>query len=352
MSISPAIPTASAATGTEASAPGRLVDPFGRAITYVRISVTDRCNLRCQYCMPHEGPDWLERETIMSFEEIARFVRVAAAEGVSKVRLTGGEPLVRKDLPKLVDMISSVPGIRDLAMTTNGTLLRKFARDLKSAGLTRLNISLDTLHADRFKEIAKFDMFDDVWGGIMAALDAGFAPLKINMVVIRGFNEDEVVDFALLTRKYPFIIRYIEYMPIGGDQAHWERGKVFPCADIRRRIEEREELEPVETDAKTSGPERVLRLKDSLGRIGFITPVSDEFCAGCNRVRLTSDGMLRGCLMRDGEVDFRGAFRNGATDEEIRELLYHAIARKPEKHLINSPDFVHSSFYTMNRLGG
>lgn len=301
--------------------------------------------------MPHDAPEWLERDTLLSFNEIERFVRVAAGEGVRKVRLTGGEPLVRPGLPALVAALSQVPGLREITLTTNATLLGRHAAELRAAGLTRLNVSLDTLDQARFHEITRFDMFHQVWDGIMAALSAGFVPLKLNMVVIRGFNDDEVVDFARLTQKYPFHVRFIEYMPIGANTGDWRRDKVLPCAEIRQRIEAELPLEQVDT-TEDAGPERTWRLQGSNGRIGFISPVSDEFCARCNRVRLTSDGMLRGCLMRDGEVDFRAAFRSGANDAQIRELLYAAIARKPEKHLINSPEFRNSSFYTMNRLGG
>jgi len=336
----------------EVRRPRQLVDPFGRIINYVRISVTDRCNLRCRYCMPKGGPEWLERDTVLSHDEIVRFMRIAAAEGVRKVRLTGGEPLVRPGIPGLVARLREIPELEQITLTTNATMLARQANELRQAGLTRLNISLDTMRADRFQEITRFDMFQQVWDGIMAALDAGFTPLKINMVVIRGFNDDEVVDFALLTRRYPFHVRFIEYMPIGADTKDWNRNKVMPWAEIRDRIDEVEPLEPVEVARTDKGPERTWRLQDSLGHIGFISPVSDEFCASCNRVRLTSDGMLRGCLMRDGEVDFRAAFRAGATDDEIRNLLHAAIAKKPEKHLINSPDFQASAFYTMNRLGG
>lgn len=330
----------------------RLIDAFGRGIYYVRISITDRCNLRCRYCMPSSSPEWMERDNLLSFDELERFVRIAADEGVRKIRLTGGEPLVRPRLPELVGRIAAVSGIRDLSMTTNATMLAKYAGELKRAGLKRLNISLDSMNAQRFAHITKFDMFDQVWHGIEAALEAGFAPIKINVVVIRGFNDDEVVDFALLTRRYPFHVRFIEYMPIGADTKDWSRDKVVPCAEIHQRISAVEELVPFEPRSVDAGPERTWTLADSHGKIGFISPVSDEFCARCNRVRLTSDGMLRGCLMRDGEVDFRNAFRAGASDDDIRNLLYQAIARKPEKHLINSPDFEASAFYTMNRLGG
>lgn len=329
-----------------------LVDPFGRRITYVRISVTDRCNLRCSYCMPRDSVQWFDQSSLLTYEEIERFAQAAASLGITKIRITGGEPLVRRDLVKLVERLARVEGIRDLAMTTNGTLLARYARELKAAGLSRLNVSLDTLRADRFREITGSDMFAQVWQGIEAALDAGFAPIKINVVVIKGFNEDELLDFARLTHSYPFHIRFIEYMPIGADREGWERAKVVPWQEIKSLITRYERLEPLPAQGCDSGPERVFSLCDAKGCIGFITPVSDEFCACCNRVRLTSDGKLRGCLMRDGEVDFREPLRSGATLDELRDLLRFAISRKPEKHLINSPDFEYSSFYTMNRLGG
>ncbi len=333
------------------SAP-KLVDLFGRHVTYIRISVTDRCNLRCRYCMPREGPEWIERDNLLSYGEIERFVRVAAEEGVRKIRLTGGEPLVRPNLVDLVARIGAVEGIRDLAMTTNGTMLAKHAAALRNAGMMRLNVSLDSMRRDRFAHISKADMFEEVWNGIETALDAGFRPMKLNMVVIRGFNDDEVVDFARLTLRFPFFVRFIEYMPIGGDTLDWNRDKVMPCSEIRARIEETDALEPVPVDSATAGPERVFRLRNSMGRVGFISPVSNEFCAACNRLRLTSDGKLRGCLMRDGELDILAALRAGASDGDLRNLLREAVRRKPENHLINSPDFKHSANYTMNRLGG
>lgn len=351
-------------TASAAPVASPLIDAFGRHITYVRISVTDRCNLRCRYCMPKAGPEWMERGTILSFDEIERFVRVAAARGVRKIRLTGGEPMVRRGLTDLVRRIAAIPGIQTVAMTTNATMLARSAVELKAAGLTRLNISLDSLRRDRFREITKADMFDDVWAGIQAALAAGFAPLKLNVVVIRGFNDDELADFARLTLTHAVHVRFIEYMPIGADGTDWSRDRVVPAAEIRERLMAEVGLEPEGSPADReagglpaatldgdAGPERLWRVPGG-GRVGFISAVSDEFCARCNRVRLTSDGMLRGCLMRDGEVDFRAAFRNAADDAEISALLDSAMGRKPEKHLINSDEFVASGYYTMNRLGG
>ncbi len=329
-----------------------LIDRFGRRITYLRISVTDRCNLHCHYCMPAGRPTWFEREKLLSFEEIWRFVRVCSELGISKVRLTGGEPLLRSELPELVAMLRKIPGIREIAMTTNATLLARYAESLKIAGLDRLNVSLDSLRPERFARITQSDAFHQVWRGIETALSVGFAPLKLNVVVIKGINDDEVVDFARLTARYPFHVRFIEYMPIGANREDWERGKVVSCAEIRERIAREIPIKHAASDSEGKGPERTYAVCDGKGCIGFISPVSDEFCSACNRMRLTSDGKLRGCLMRNGELDIRDALRRGATDDELRELVLEAVARKPEKHTINSPDFEFSDFYTMNRLGG
>ncbi|MGB9690983.1 MAG: GTP 3',8-cyclase MoaA [Candidatus Sumerlaeaceae bacterium] len=329
-----------------------LVDRFGRRITYLRVSVTDRCNLHCSYCMPAGRPQWFEREKLLSFEEIYRIVRVAGELGIHKVRLTGGEPLLRTELAKLVAMLRPIEGLCELVMTTNATLLERFAQALKDAGLDRLNISLDSLHPEKFARITGSDKFHDVWRGIEAALAAGFAPIKINMVVIKGINDDEVVDFARLTTRYPFHVRFIEYMPIGANRDEWESSKVVSCAEIRERIARELPLVSAEDFSEVKGPERTFAVCEGKGCIGFISPVSDEFCAMCNRMRLTSDGKLRGCLMRNGELDLRAALRLGASDDELRHLLLEAVARKPEKHTINSPDFEYSDFYTMNRLGG
>lgn len=336
----------------KSEAPSALVDRFGRTITYLRVSVTDRCNLHCTYCMPAGRTEWLERTNLLTYEEIYRIVQVAARLGIRKVRITGGEPLVRAELPKLVAQLRTIPQLKELVMTTNGTLLERYAHALKEAGLDRLNVSLDSLRPHRFKEITGSDAFYQVWRGIEAALAAGFSPIKINVVVIKDVNDDEVIDFARLTRLYPFHVRFIEYMPIGANREAWERAKIVAAEEIRSRIAREFPLHPVNQEEEAKGPERTYALCDSKGCIGFITPVSDEFCAMCNRMRLTSDGKLRGCLMRNGELDLLEALRSGATDEQIEELILEAVARKPEKHTINSPDFTYSDFYTMNRLGG
>ncbi len=330
----------------------QLIDPFGRRITYLRVSVTDRCNLHCTYCMPVGKPEWFERESLLTFEDIERIVRAAAKLGIRKVRITGGEPLVRENLPRLIEKLRAISGIQTLAMTTNGTLLERCAHTLKQVGLDRLNVSLDTLKPERFERITGSKHWHAVWRGIEAALDAGFAPLKLNVVVIKGINDDELIDFARLARQFPLHIRFIEYMPIGANRADWERAKIVPCAEIRERIEREFPLLRLDGDGMSHGPERTYLLCEGKGCIGFISPVSDEFCAACNRLRLTSDGKLRGCLMRNGELDLKAALREGASQEQLEELIVEAVRRKPEKHTINSPDFAYSDFYTMNRLGG
>lgn len=338
---------------TSVSAASQLVDSFGRKITYLRLSVTDRCNLHCRYCMPEGPPQWFETETLLADDELVRITRAAVSLGVHKVRITGGEPLVRTGLPSLVSQLREIIGLRELAMTTNGTLLEHYASALKTAGLERLNISLDSLRAERFARITGSNTLSQVWRGIEKALEVGFAPIKINVVVIKGVNDDEVVDFARLTHTYPFHIRFIEYMPIGVNREPWDRTKVVPAGEIKARIAAELPLERATPDDRGGeGPERTYILCESKGCIGFISPVSEEFCAHCNRLRVTSDGKLRGCLTRTGEIDLRAALRAGASDEELRQLILEAARRKPEKHAINGDDFAYDDFYTMNRLGG
>lgn len=331
----------------------QLIDSFGRKITYLRLSVTDRCNLRCRYCMPAGQTPWFETGKLLTYEELVRITQAAVSLGIHKVRITGGEPLVRAGLTSLISELRQIPGLRELAMTTNGTLLERYAAALKSAGLDRMNISLDSLRPDRFARITGSHTFSQVWRGIEKALEVGFAPIKINVVVLKGVNEDEVLDFARLTHTYPFHIRFIEYMPIGANREHWDRARVVPAAEIKARIAAElplEQVAPEETGGQ--GPERTYILCESKGCIGFISPVSEEFCARCNRLRVTSDGKLRGCLMRTGEIDLRAALRAGASDEELRQLILEAVRRKPAKHAINGDDFAYDDFYTMNRLGG
>ena len=306
-------------------------DDFGRAINYLRVSVTDRCNLRCVYCMPEEGVRARAHGEILRYEDLSRIIGAAADLGISKVRITGGEPLARLDLAAFVAMVAATPGIDDLSMTTNGTLLARHAASLARAGLHRINVSLDTLKPDRFERITRRGRLDDVWAGLEAAAREGLTPIKINVVVVRGLNDDEVVDFARRTRTEGWHVRFIELMPIGANVA-WAGDGVVPIPEMRTRIEEAEgPLEAVH-GPRGNGPARYHRLDGAEGTGGFIGAMSDHFCSGCNRLRLTADGRLRPCLMSDQEIDLRAPLRAGAGDDRLRDLLAEAIHLKPQRH--------------------
>lgn len=327
-----------------------LRDSFGRVINNLRISVTDRCNFRCRYCMPEEGMVWLKRSELLTYEEIECLVRVFAQLGITKIRLTGGEPLMRKDLHRLVAKLSAIPQIRDLALTTNGYFLAEQANLLYKAGLQRLNISLDSLDAGRFERMARRSHYDQVWEGIEVAEAVGFRPIKLNAVLIRGENDDEVVNFAHLVRTRPFIVRFIEFMPIGMDDG-WTPEKVVPTREIIERIEHGigVKLIPIEYHGKQ--PADRYQFEDGVGEIGFISSVSEPFCEHCNRVRITSDGKLRTCLFSLQETDLRSLLRSGAADEEIKRLILDAVWNKEVGHLINRPEFIRPS-RTMSQIGG
>ena len=314
-----------------------LIDGYGRAITNLRVSVTDRCNLRCVYCMPAD-PEWMPQPEILSFEEIERIVRVAASLGITDFRVTGGEPTARRDLPELIRRLAATPGVKDLAMTTNGILLKKLARPLREAGLHRLNVSLDTLRGEKFVHIARRDGFKETWEGIEEADRAGFRPLKINMVVMRGVNDDEVVDFAEMARSRPWQIRFIEFMPLDGDNV-WSRDQVVTAKEILSKIRAAWPLD-LASDGPLSDPARVFRFRDGAGDIGIIASVSEPFCFACDRVRVTPDGKLRTCLFSTWETDLKGPMRSGATDEDVAALFRGAVAKKEAGHGINDAKFV------------
>jgi len=307
-----------------------LIDGFNRSISYLRISVTDKCNLRCVYCMPEGGLPWLRRDEILSFEEIARIVRAAASVGVRTIRLTGGEPLLRRNLSRLVAAIAETPGIEDVALSTNGILLRAQLDELVAAGLRRINLSLDTLRRDRFEAIARRPGLDEVLGAIDAAVAAGLAPLKLNCVVMRGKNDDELVDFAELTRTRPIYVRFIEVMPVI-ENAALQRDAYVSSDEILERIAGCERLEPV-TGPGGNGPARYFGFRGAAGAVGVISPLSHDYCERCNRVRLTADGRLRLCLFGDHAVDLRGTLRAGASTAELAALLRSAMLIKPERH--------------------
>ncbi len=325
-----------------------LTDSFGRVHNNLRISVTDRCNLRCTYCMDEEVV-FMERSELLTFEEITHFVRAAAPLGIDKIRLTGGEPLMRRDLPRLVRMLCAVEGIRDVGLTTNGILLAEHAQALYDAGLRRINVSLDTLDPSRFRELTRRDGLEKVVAGILAAKRAGFEPVKVNAVAIRGVNEPDVVPLARFAREHGLEMRFIEYMPIGADQ--WERGKVLFAHEILERIErEVAPLVPVE-DYDPRAPAMEFRYADGGGRVGIIASISRPFCASCNRVRLTADGKLRNCLFAIEEADVKALLRGGADEGRLAEVIRANVASKWEGHQINTARFVKPQ-RTMHAIGG
>lgn len=328
------------------------LDAYSRPINYLRVSVTDRCNLRCQYCMPPEGIPWISHDVVLRYEEIALIVRAAAELGISHVRLTGGEPLVRLGMADLVRMLKVIPGVEDLAMTTNGILLPRYARDLAEAGLDRVNISLDTLRPERFQSITRGGRLEDVLAGIEAAHQVGLEPVKLNTVVMRGTNDDEVVDLARRTMEPGWNVRFIEWMPVGTtapDDGAW-RGMVVTADEMRQKIQAAlGDLEPAGA-ATGSGPARYYRLPGAKGTIGFITPVSEHFCYHCNRLRLTADGQLRPCLLSDREIDLRTSLRQGADVPQIKALILQAIESKPLQHHLN--ECSHPENRVMSQIGG
>jgi len=325
-----------------------LEDRFHRVIDYMRISITDRCNLRCIYCMPSDGVRPIEHKEILTYEEIVRIVRVAAGLGVRKIRITGGEPLARRDVAHLIASLREIEGIEDISLTTNGLLLERYAAELASAGLDRVNISLDSLRQERYREITRGGELDDVMRGIEAAEKAGLMPIKINMVPMRGFNDDEIEDFARLTLRTDLHVRFIEFMPMGNREL-WSQGKYIPADEIRAAVERVGPLTPVRL--RRTGPARYFRLENAHGVIGFISALTHHFCGDCNRLRITSDGKLRPCLFSETEIDLKPALRSGASDGEIGRLLRLSIEVKPEGHNIDRRNDL-ESLKAMSRIGG
>jgi cyclic pyranopterin phosphate synthase len=326
-----------------------LRDAHGRLITDLRVSVTDRCNFRCRYCMPAEGMKWLAREDLLSFEEIERLVGLLARLGITDVRLTGGEPLARRDFPKLVAMLRGIEGIRDLAVTTNGYLLERDAAALVEAGIDRINVSIDSLARDRFHEITRRDALPQVLRGLeaIAAFDR-VHPIKVNAVAMRDFTEDEVERFCELARSTDYQVRFIEFMPLDGDRA-WSPDQVLTGEEIRALIEKIHPLEPLTREPHATA--RVYRFADGRGEIGFINPVSEPFCGDCNRIRMTAEGELRTCLFSLTETDLREPMRAGATDAELERIVRDSVWRKELKHQVNEPGFI-APARTMSAIGG
>ncbi|MCW2999207.1 MAG: molybdenum cofactor biosynthesis protein [Solirubrobacterales bacterium] len=331
------------------SARAALVDGHGRLIEDVRISVTDRCNFRCQYCMPAEGLPWLERADVLSFEEIERIVGLLVSMGVHDVRLTGGEPLVRRDFPLLAGRLARIPGLQDLSVTTNGFLLERDADALVAAGVHRFNISIDSLQRDRFFELTRRDALPRVLAGLQAlARHPEAHPIKINAVAIRGFTETEALPFAAFAREHPYEVRFIEFMPLDADR-NWTPDSVLSGAEIRETIGQVYPLEAVPREPSATA--RVYRFADGKGKIGFIDPVSDPFCGDCNRIRLTADGKLRTCLFSLNETDLRTPLRDGSSDDELDAIIRAAVWKKELKHHVNEPGFV-QPLRTMSAIGG
>ena len=327
----------------------QLYDGHGRQVGDLRVSVTDRCNFRCQYCMPAEGLPWLEREEILTFEEIERLVGLMSSMGVHDVRLTGGEPLVRRGFPKLAAMLAELPDVRELSITTNGFLLERDAAALVEAGIDRFNVSVDSLQRDRFYQLTRRDALPQVLRGL--ELLASFPeahPIKVNAVAIRGFTEEEVLPFAELARRAPYEIRFIEFMPLDGDRA-WRGDRVLTGEEIRAQIDAVYPLEACTREPHATA--RVYRFKDGTGAVGFINPVSEPFCADCNRIRLTADGRLRTCLFSLHETDLRGPLRAGSSDDELEQIIRDAVWRKELKHHVGEPGFRQPA-RTMSAIGG
>ena len=307
-----------------------MLDQFGRQIEYLRISITDRCNFRCQYCMPVEGLPWLPKQEIQRYEEIAEVVRQLAPLGLRRLRITGGEPTIRPELPALIRMLKAVPGIEDIALSTNGVKLPQLAAELAAAGLDRVNISADSLQPERVVKIARRDLGFDLVQSALAAQQVGIGPIKINVVVMRGINDDEIADFAALTREYPWHVRFIELMPVGElRELTWDH--VVPSDEVLARIRAMAPLEADAGPARGNGPAVYYRLPGAPGTVGVITPMTHTYCESCNRVRLTADGRLRTCLFGDHEVVLRDALRRG---EPLRPLFERALAEKPKEHAL------------------
>jgi cyclic pyranopterin phosphate synthase len=326
-----------------------LHDGHGRAIGDLRVSVTDRCNFRCQYCMPAEGLPWLDRSEILTFEEIDRLVALFVSMGVADVRLTGGEPLVRRDFPLLVEMLGQIDGLHDLSLTTNGYLLERMVGDLAAAGLRRINVSLDSLSRDRFFKMTRRDSLPQVLAGLEALeRHPEISPIKVNCVAMRDFTEEEVLPFAELARRKPYEVRFIEFMPLDADHA-WSEDRVLTGAEVRALIDPAYPLEPVPRDPHSTA--RVYRFADGRGEVGFVNPVSEPFCGDCNRVRLTAEGKLRTCLFSMHETDLREPLRAGAGDDELEQVIRDAVWRKELKHHVSEAGFRQPA-RTMSRIGG
>lgn len=331
--------TATMQTGkrNEGQSPAQLIDQYSRTISYLRLSITDRCNLRCIYCMPQQGlnsSSLVKCADLLSFEEMLRIVGIAVGMGMNKLRLTGGEPLVRNGVMDFIRSLAGIKGLEDIRLTTNGVLLHEKAAELYSAGIRNLNISLDSMKPERFKAITGSDLFDQVWQGIQTACDLGFN-VKLNMVAMRGINDDEFAGFARLATQHPMQVRFIEFMPIGNKES-WDKSRFISAGELKEIFSTMGTLEPV-AGSRMEGPARVYQLttaEGKSGRIGFISPISHHFCDKCNRLRLTSEGRLRACLLHSHETDLKTILRQGGTDSDIRAAIHQTILNKPKGHTL------------------
>ncbi len=328
--------------------PTRLVDACNRHLNYLRVSITDRCNLACGYCLPEEAVPRLAHAAILRYEEILRIVRVAVRLGITKVRVTGGEPLVRRGVCDFLAELAAVPGLRDISLTTNGVLLTETVERIRSAGVTRLNVSLDTLRPERYRAITGRDFFGRVWEGILAAESLGFQPIKLNAVVLHGVNDDELIDLARLCWDHPFHVRFIEFMPIG--RSHFAGKPTLLAPEIMRRIAALGTLIPVPR-SEHDGPARRFRIEGARGEIGFISAISRHFCDRCNRLRLTANGQLRPCLMSDCQEDLKGPMRSGCSDDDLAEIFFKTIQCKPSDHHLSVGEPAHVCCQ-MRSIGG
>jgi len=328
----------------------KMVDSNNRKINYLRLSITDRCNLRCMYCMPEEGMDFLTHENVLRYEEILRIVGLSVQRGIRKVRLTGGDPLVRKGFTDFLKKMSQIEGLEEITLTTNGVLLKKYAAEIKDCGVHRINISLDSLKPEKFKKITGKDLFGQVWDGIQEVEKLGFAPIKINVVAIRGINDDEIEDFGRLTLEKPYHIRFIEHMPIG-DNNNWNAEKFLPILEIYNRLSNVGPLVPVKRRNNLDGPAQRYKIENARGEIGLIGALSNHFCTVCNRLRLTADGHIRSCLFSENEIDVMPELRGGKSDEAILALIEKAINEKPERHNLKKQG-QRSCVRQMSSIGG
>lgn len=326
----------------------KLIDKYNRNLNYLRISITDRCNLKCIYCAPHNVVPKLPYKEILSYEEILRIVKVGVRLGISKVRITGGEPLVRKGVFQFLKQLTEIEGLIDISLTTNGVLLKDNIEKIKATGIERINISVDTLNREKFIQITGHDLFDNVWEGIELAQKMGFNPIKLNVVPLKGVNDDELIDIARLSFIYPFHIRFIEYMPMGGNKTEKDRHLLAP--EIKRRISTLGQLIAVEKKSN-DGPAERFKFDSALGEIGFIRPISQHFCNTCNRLRLSASGRLRPCLLSDYQEDIKTRLRKGCSDKELSEIFFKAVRKKPSEHNLTGDNSTGISTQ-MSTIGG